>query len=136
MTSAHEIREIEYRNDFISTTDALEAMAFKQLQRELVKGTILGDRIVCPGHQWAFNLETGYEAKKCEYQPVFDTRVEDGRILDDRRADPGAAAAVHRKKILPLEIATQAAAECHRCNYDRDVPNTRTRATRTPRCTG
>jgi len=50
-------------------------------QRELVKGTILGDRIVCPGHQWAFNLETGYEAKKCEYQPVFDTRVQDGRIL-------------------------------------------------------
>lgn len=50
-------------------------------QREIVKGTILGDRIVCPGHQWAFNLETGYEAKKCRYQPVFDTRVEDGRVL-------------------------------------------------------
>jgi nitrite reductase (NADH) small subunit len=50
-------------------------------QRELVKGTILGDRIVCPGHQWAFNLETGYEAKKCRYQPVFETRVEDGRIM-------------------------------------------------------
>jgi nitrite reductase (NADH) small subunit len=50
-------------------------------QRELVKGTILGDRIVCPGHQWAFNLETGYEAKKCRYQPVFETRVEDGRII-------------------------------------------------------
>lgn len=50
-------------------------------QRELVKGTILGDRIVCPGHQWAFNLDTGYEAKKCRYQPVFETRVEDGRIL-------------------------------------------------------
>src|SRR5918995_1857978 len=37
---------------------------------------------------------------------------------------------------LPLENATQGAAECHRCNYDRDVPNSHKRATRTPRCTG
>ena len=44
--------------------------------------------------------------------------------------------ATRPQKNLPLEIATQAAAECHRCNYDRDVPITRTRATRTPRCTG
>src|ERR671916_591005 len=29
------------------------------------------------------------------------------------------AAGVHRKN-LPLEIGTQAAAECHRCNYDRE----------------
>jgi len=50
-------------------------------QRELNKGTILGDRVVCPGHQWAFDLETGYEAKKCKYQPVFPTRIEDGRVL-------------------------------------------------------
>src|SRR5215213_6402822 len=42
---------------------------------------------------------------------------------------------VHRKN-LPLENTAQGAAECHRCNYDRDVPNTRKRATRTPRCTG
>lgn len=49
--------------------------------RELAKGTILGDRIVCPGHQWAFNMETGFEAKKCRYQPVFEARVDEGRIL-------------------------------------------------------
>lgn len=50
-------------------------------QRELAKGTLLGNRIVCPGHQWAFDLDTGYEAKMCEYQPTYDVRVEDGRVL-------------------------------------------------------
>lgn len=59
-------------------------------QRELVKGTLFGDRVVCPGHQWAFDLATGYEEKKCQYQPVFATRVEGGRILvaDEPRAIP------------------------------------------------
>jgi nitrite reductase (NADH) small subunit len=50
-------------------------------QREIGKGVILGNRVVCPGHQWAFDLDTGFEEKKCRYQPVFETRVEDGRIL-------------------------------------------------------
>lgn len=64
-------------------------------QRELVKGTILGNRVVCPGHQWAFDVETGYEDKKCRYQPVFETRVEDGRILvaDEPCAIPDEASA-------------------------------------------
>jgi nitrite reductase (NADH) small subunit len=59
-------------------------------ERELVKGTLLGNRIVCPGHQWAFDLDTGYEAKMCKYQPTFDVRVEDGRVLvaDEPRAVP------------------------------------------------
>ena len=30
-------------------------------QRELVKGVILNGRIVCPGHQWAYDLRTGHE---------------------------------------------------------------------------
>jgi nitrite reductase (NADH) small subunit len=59
-------------------------------QRELHKGTLLGNRIVCPGHQWAFDLDTGYEAKMCKYQPTFDVRIEDGRVLvaDEPRAVP------------------------------------------------
>ena len=40
-------------------------------QRELVKGVILGDRIVCPGHQWAFQLATGWEAKMERCQPTY-----------------------------------------------------------------
>lgn len=48
--------------------------------RELVKGTLLNDRIVCPGHQWAFDLETGYCRERERTQPVFETRIEDGIV--------------------------------------------------------
>ncbi|CAN5643811.1 Rieske (2Fe-2S) protein [soil metagenome] len=46
-------------------------------QRELVKGVVLRDRLVCPGHQWAFDLRTGWEAVKQECQPTYAVRVDD-----------------------------------------------------------
>lgn len=49
-------------------------------QRELVKGVVLRNRIVCPGHQWAFELGTGWESVKGECQPTYVVRVTD----DDR----------------------------------------------------
>jgi nitrite reductase/ring-hydroxylating ferredoxin subunit len=53
-------------------------------QRELVRGVVLGDRIVCPGHQWAFQLASGYEAKMERYQPTYPVRVTgDGRVEVD-----------------------------------------------------
>ena len=52
-------------------------------QRELSKGVILNGRVICPGHQWAFDLATGWEAKMERCQPTFDVRVEDGRVLID-----------------------------------------------------
>jgi len=52
-------------------------------QRELVKGVVLGDRIVCPGHQWAFALDSGWEAIKDECQPMFPVRVVDGIVEVD-----------------------------------------------------
>jgi nitrite reductase (NADH) small subunit len=53
-------------------------------QRELAKGVILGDRIVCPGHQWSFQLATGFEAKMERYQPTYPVRVtDDGRVEVD-----------------------------------------------------
>jgi nitrite reductase (NADH) small subunit len=61
-------------------------------QRELVKGVILGDRIVCPGHQWAYQLESGWEAKMERCQPTYDIRVNDGRVevdVDTRRVVTG-----------------------------------------------
>jgi nitrite reductase (NADH) small subunit len=67
-------------------------------ERELVKGVILNDRIVCPGHQWAFNLETGHELKMDRYQPTFDVQIIDGVVC----VDPSG----HN-----VEIATPAAAE-------------------------
>ncbi len=44
-------------------------------QRELSKGVILNGKIVCPGHQWAFALDTGWEAVKQECQPTHPVRL-------------------------------------------------------------
>ncbi|MGH9212713.1 MAG: Rieske (2Fe-2S) protein [Acidimicrobiales bacterium] len=52
-------------------------------QRELAKGVVLNGRLVCPGHQWAFELGTGWEATKGECQPTYEVKVEDGRVLLD-----------------------------------------------------
>jgi nitrite reductase (NADH) small subunit len=51
--------------------------------RPLSKGVVLNGRIVCPGHQWAFDLATGWEAVKGECQPTYAVKVEDGRVLVD-----------------------------------------------------
>jgi nitrite reductase (NADH) small subunit len=60
-------------------------------QRELVKGVVLGDRIVCPGHQWAFNLVTGFEAKMEQYQPTYPVRVTDEGRVEVDLANPSAS---------------------------------------------
>ena len=44
-------------------------------KRELSKGVILNGKIVCPGHQWAFALETGWEAVKQECQPTHEVQL-------------------------------------------------------------
>jgi len=52
-------------------------------QRELSKGVVLNGKLVCPGHQWAFALDSGYEAIKEESQPMFQVRVVDGKVEVD-----------------------------------------------------
>jgi Ferredoxin subunits of nitrite reductase and ring-hydroxylating dioxygenases len=49
-------------------------------QRSLSKGVLLNGCIVCPGHQWAFDPATGYEATQDRYQPSYDVRIE-GRTV-------------------------------------------------------
>lgn len=50
-------------------------------QRNLSKGTVFNGKVVCPGHQWTFDLETGYECDQEQYQPTYDVKVEeDGGI--------------------------------------------------------
>lgn len=44
--------------------------------RELSKGVILNGKLVCPGHQWAFALDTGWEAVKEACQPTHAVRVD------------------------------------------------------------
>lgn len=51
--------------------------------RELVRGMIFQDRLICPGHQWAFDVETGHCAERERTQPVYQSRVIDDRVQVD-----------------------------------------------------
>jgi nitrite reductase (NADH) small subunit len=61
-------------------------------QRELVKGVVLNGRLVCPGHQWAYELGTGYCRERDRTQPTFRAKEEDGVVyVDATEAQPAAA---------------------------------------------
>lgn len=49
-------------------------------QKRLSKGLIFQGKMICPGHQWAFDLKTGWERQWSLCQPVYDTRVVDGTV--------------------------------------------------------
>ncbi|MFW0783618.1 Rieske 2Fe-2S domain-containing protein [Gordonia sp. CPCC 206044] len=51
--------------------------------RSLAKGTLLHGRVICPGHQWQFDLETGYEPDQDLCQPTYPVRVDDDVIYVD-----------------------------------------------------
>jgi nitrite reductase (NADH) small subunit len=61
-------------------------------QRELAKGVVLNGKLVCPGHQWAFALESGWESIKEECQPTYPVRVVDGAVEVDVTVPPADAA--------------------------------------------
>ncbi|HZF44739.1 MAG TPA: Rieske 2Fe-2S domain-containing protein [Sphingomonadaceae bacterium] len=48
--------------------------------KRLSKGLIFQGKMICPGHQWAFDLKTGWEQQWSRCQPVYDTRVVDGTV--------------------------------------------------------
>ena len=52
-------------------------------ERELTKGVVLNGKIVCPGHQWAFALDTGWEAVKERSQPTYVVEERDGHVWLD-----------------------------------------------------
>jgi nitrite reductase (NADH) small subunit len=50
-------------------------------QRQLSKGAILFGKVVCPGHQWKFDPETGEAEGQGRCQPTFPVQVdEDGTV--------------------------------------------------------
>lgn len=51
--------------------------------RELHKGVILNGKLICPGHQWAFDLTSGWENVKSQCQPTYPVRVVDDRVEVD-----------------------------------------------------
>ena len=52
-------------------------------ERELVRGMIFQGRLVCPGHQWGFDLQTGFCTERERSQPVYATRVVDDVVYVD-----------------------------------------------------
>jgi nitrite reductase (NADH) small subunit len=68
--------------------------------RELGKGVVLRDRLVCPGHQWSFDLRTGWESVKEQCQPTYAVR-----ITDDDRVEVDLAS---RTVVIPDTAPTEA----------------------------
>ncbi len=49
--------------------------------------------MICPGHQWQFDLETGYEEGQDRCQPTYPVRVEEEIIYVNPTAPLGTVAA-------------------------------------------
>ncbi|GAA4056162.1 MULTISPECIES: Rieske (2Fe-2S) protein [Actinomadura] len=54
-------------------------------QRRLTKGTLLYGRVICPGHQWKIDPETGRVEDREECQPTYAVRVDGGTVYVDPR---------------------------------------------------
>lgn len=51
--------------------------------RQLSRGMVFQGRIVCPGHQWGFDLQTGFCAERDRTQPNFAVRVDGEDVFVD-----------------------------------------------------
>lgn len=49
-------------------------------QSRLSRGLVFKGKVICPGHQWAFDLKTGWVDQWAKCQPVFAVKVEDGIV--------------------------------------------------------
>ena len=79
-------------------------------ERELHKGVVLNGKLICPGHQWAFELGSGWEAVKERCQPTFAVKVDGDRVLVDvtsrrvLREDTASAVAVEPRSGGPAPV--------------------------------
>ncbi len=48
--------------------------------RKLNEGVMLGTRLVCAGHQWAYDINTGFCAARERYQPRYEVEIRDSTI--------------------------------------------------------
>ena len=59
--------------------------------RSLSEGVVFAGRLVCAGHQWAFDLKSGYCRARERYQPVYPVRIENGTVYVDVPPQPAGA---------------------------------------------
>lgn len=92
-TSVGTIDEVTKRKKVVTEVDGVEVLVLAHdgrfygfanrcvhRDRELSKGVVLNGKLICPGHQWAFALDTGYESIKDLCQPTYEVRVVDDRV--------------------------------------------------------
>jgi nitrite reductase (NADH) small subunit len=58
-------------------------------QRRLSEGSLFNGRAVCPGHQWSYDLRTGFCRERDRYQPRYEVRIVGDRIVIDAVALTG-----------------------------------------------
>lgn len=62
-----------------------DVFAFRDIcihkERNLHKGLIFQGKVICPGHQWAFDLCTGWVDEWGECQPTYAVKVEDDDVF-------------------------------------------------------
>jgi nitrite reductase (NADH) small subunit len=49
--------------------------------RSLSEGVIFAGRLVCAGHQWAYDLHTGYCKARDRYQPVYRVCIDGDDVM-------------------------------------------------------
>lgn len=54
-------------------------------QRSLSKGVVMGGQVICPGHQWMFDVDTGWVDEEERCQPTYEVRVVDDVVFVDPR---------------------------------------------------
>ncbi|NPC96838.1 Rieske 2Fe-2S domain-containing protein [Nocardioides sp. zg-DK7169] len=50
-------------------------------QRQLSKGALLFGKVICPGHQWKFDPETGEAEGQDGCQPTYAVKVDDDGMV-------------------------------------------------------
>lgn len=49
--------------------------------RNISKGLVFQGQVICPGHQWSFDLPTGWNDEWQRCQPTYAVRVDENRVL-------------------------------------------------------
>jgi nitrite reductase (NADH) small subunit len=75
--------------------------------RSLSEGALLNGRIVCAGHQWAFDLSTGYCRVRDRYQPVYAVRIDGEQV----QVDGSRVARTDHDDAVPPAVAADTASQ-------------------------
>jgi nitrite reductase (NADH) small subunit len=49
--------------------------------RNISKGIIFQGQVICPGHQWRFDLSTGWNDEWDRCQPTYAVKVDDDKVF-------------------------------------------------------